>query len=88
MGLTKADVAFNDQVDNDWQAYRHHARIILVRPPSTPSAHPALQVVEIRDNTANAKGPIGNPHVGRFRSRYRGISPMPSTQVIRPKHGT
>jgi hypothetical protein len=72
-GLTKADVAFNDQVDNDGKPIGIMPAIILVPTALNAIGTQLYKSLEIRDNTANAKGPIGNPHVGRFRvevSRY------------------
>jgi hypothetical protein len=72
-GLTKADVAFNDQVDNDGKPIGIMPAIILVPTALNAIGTQLYKSLEIRDNMANAKGPIGNPHVGRFRvevSRY------------------
>jgi hypothetical protein len=72
-GLTKADVAFNDQVDNDGKPIGIMPAIILVPTALNAIGTQLYKSLEIRDNTANTKGPIGNPHVGRFRvevSRY------------------
>ena len=72
-GLTKADVAFNDQVDSDGKPIGIMPAIILVPTALNAIGTQLYKSLEIRDNTANAKGPIGNPHVGRFRvevSRY------------------
>jgi len=72
-GLTKAEVAFMDQVDSDGKPIGVMPAILLV--PTTLSAMGTqlYKSVEIRDTTASTKYPIANPHVGKFRvevSRY------------------
>ncbi len=60
-GLTKADVAFNDQVDNDGKPIGIMPAIILVPTALNAIGTQLYKSLEIRDNTANAKGPIGKP---------------------------
>ncbi len=72
-GLTKAEVAFLNQVDPDGKPIGIMPAVILV--PTALSAMGTLlfKSVEIRDTTASTKYPVANPHAGKFRvevSRY------------------
>lgn len=73
--MTLAETAFMDQVDGDSKPIGVMPTIALV--PTALSA-PATQLyksLEMRDNTANARMPISNPHQGKYRvevSRYLG----------------
>jgi hypothetical protein len=72
-GLTKAEVAFLNQVDGDSKPIGIMPVILLV--PTSLSAQGTLlyKSVEIRDTTASTKYPVANPHAGKFRvevSRY------------------
>jgi len=74
-GLTKAEVAFMDQVDSDGKPIGIMPAIIL-----TPTALSAIgtqlyKSTEIRDTTASTRYPVANPHQGKYRqevSRYLG----------------
>jgi hypothetical protein len=72
-GLTKAEVAFMDQVDSDGKPIGIMPAILLV--PTTLSAigSQLYKSMELRDTTSSTKYPIANPHQGKFRvevSRY------------------
>lgn len=72
-GLTTADVMFNDQVDTDQKPIGIMPAILLVPTALNAIGTQLYKSLELRDNTTNAKTPVGNPHVGRFRvevSRY------------------
>ncbi|RLS59554.1 MAG: hypothetical protein DWH91_00095 [Planctomycetota bacterium] len=72
-GLTLADVMFNDQVDGDGKPIGIMPAILLVPTALNAIGTQLYKSLELRDNTTNAKTPVGNPHVGRFRvevSRY------------------
>ena len=72
-GLTKAEVAFLDQVDGDGKPIGMMPSIMLVPTALSAFGTQLYKSVELRDNTANAKTPVGNPHQGKFRvevSRY------------------
>lgn len=72
-GLTLADVLFNDQVDGDGKPIGIMPAILLVPTALNAIGTQLYKSLELRDNTTNAKTPVGNPHVGRFRvevSRY------------------
>ena len=66
-GLTKAEVAFLDQVDPEGKPIGVMPVIVLV--PTTLSAigSQLYKSMELRDTTANSKFPVSNPHQGRFR---------------------
>jgi len=67
-GLTKAEVAFLDQVDAEGKPIGIMPAIILV--PTTLSAMGTqlFKSLEIRDTTSSTKYPVANPHQGKFRS--------------------
>jgi hypothetical protein len=66
-GLTKAEVAFMDQVDSDNQPIGIMPAILLVPTALSAVASQLFKSLELRDNTANAKFPITNPHQGKYR---------------------
>ena len=72
-GLTKAEVAFLDQVDSDGKPIGIMPAILLVPTALSAMGTQLFKSLEIRDTTANTKYPIANPHQGKFRaevSRY------------------
>jgi len=72
-GLTKAEVAFLDQVDSDGKPIGVMPAILLVPTALSAMGTQLFKSVEIRDTTASTKYPIANPHQGKFRaevSRY------------------
>jgi hypothetical protein len=72
-GLTKAEVAFLDQVDSDGKPIGIMPAILLVPTAQSAMGTQLFKSVEIRDTTASTKYPIANPHQGKFRaevSRY------------------
>ena len=72
-GLTKAEVAFMDQVDADGKPIGIMPAVLLVPTALSAMATQLFKSLEIRDTTASTKYPIGNPHQGKFRaevSRY------------------
>jgi hypothetical protein len=74
-GLTKAEVAFMDQVDSDGKPIGVLPSILLVPTALSAMGSQLFKSLELRDNTANARYPITNPHQGKFRvevSRYLG----------------
>ena len=76
-GLTKAEVAFMEQVDADGKPTGVMPAILLVPPSLSALGSQLFKSLELRDNTSNVKYPITNPHQGKFRvevSRYLGNS--------------
>jgi hypothetical protein len=74
-GLTKAEVAFMDQVDSDGKPIGIMPAILLVPTALSAIGSQLFKSLELRDNTSSAKYPITNPHQGKFRvevSRYLG----------------
>jgi len=72
-GLTKAEVAFMDQVDTDNKPIGVMPAIMLVPTALSAFATQLYKSLELRDTTANTKFPVANPHQGKFRtevSRY------------------
>jgi phage major head subunit gpT-like protein len=72
-GLTKAEVAFLNQVDPDGKPLGIMPAVILVPTALSAMGTMLFKSVEIRDTTASTKYPIANPHAGKFRtevSRY------------------
>jgi phage major head subunit gpT-like protein len=72
-GLTKAEVAFNGQVDSSGRPLGIAPAILLVPTALNAIGSALIKATEIRENTANAKYPIFNPHQGKYRlemSRY------------------
>jgi hypothetical protein len=71
--LTKAEVAFLDQVDSDGKPIGVMPQVLLVPTALSAMATQLFKSVEIRDTTASTKYPVANPHQGKFRaevSRY------------------
>ncbi len=72
-GLSQAETAFMEQVDSEGKPIGVMAAIVLVPPSLSAMATQLNKSLEIRDTTANAKYPVANPHVGKYRaevSRY------------------
>jgi phage major head subunit gpT-like protein len=72
-GLTKAEVAYYDLVDSDGKPIGTMPAILLVPTALSAIGSQLFKSLEMRDNTSNARTPISNPHVGKFRvevSRY------------------
>jgi hypothetical protein len=72
-GLTKAEVAFLDQVDPDGKPIGVMPAIALVPTALSAIGTQLYKSMELRETTSNAKYPIANPHQGKFRvevSRY------------------
>ncbi len=85
-GLTKAEVAFMDQVDADGKPIGIMPAILLVPTALSAMGTQLFKSLEIRDTTASTKYPIGNPHQGKFRtevSRYLGNSTTRATPARR-----
>ncbi len=82
-GLTKAEVAFMDQVDGDGKPIGIMPAIMLVPTALSAIGSQLYKSMELRDTTSSTKYPIANPHQGKFRvevsrylsnSRYTGYS--------------
>ncbi|MCC6907190.1 MAG: hypothetical protein IT430_04545 [Phycisphaerales bacterium] len=72
-GLTKAEVAFMDQVDGDGKPIGIMPSIMLVPTALSAVGTQLFKSMELRDTTASTKYPVSNPHQGKFRvevSRY------------------
>jgi hypothetical protein len=72
-GLTKAEVAFLDQVDPDGKPIGVMPAIALVPTALSAIGTQLYKSLELRETTSNAKYPVANPHQGKFRvevSRY------------------
>jgi len=72
-GLTKAEVAFMDQVDPDGKPVGSMPAIMLVPTALSAVGSQLYKSMELRDTTASTKYPVANPHQGKFRvevSRY------------------
>jgi len=72
-GLTKAEVAFMDQVDGDGKPIGVMPAIMLVPTALSAIGSQLFKSMELRDTTASTKYPVSNPHQGKFRvevSRY------------------
>lgn len=72
-GLTKAEVAFMDQVDSDGKPIGVMPAILVVPTALSAIGTQLNKSLELRDTTANTKFPVANPHQGKFRtevSRY------------------
>jgi len=67
-GLTKAEVAFMDQVDSDGKPIGIMPAIMLVPTALSAMATQLFKSLEIRDTTSSTKYPVANPHQGKFRS--------------------
>jgi hypothetical protein len=74
-GLTLGETTFMDQVDGDGKPIGLMPAILLVPTATSAMASQLFKSLEMRDNTANARMPITNPHQGKYRvevSRYLG----------------
>jgi len=72
-GLTKAEVAFMDQVDTDGKPIGIMPSIMLVPTALSAIGTQLYKSMELRDTTSSTKYPVSNPHQGKFRvevSRY------------------
>jgi hypothetical protein len=72
-GLTKAEVAFMDQVDGDGKPIGVMPALVLVPTALSAIGSQLFKSLELRETTSNAKFPVANPHQGKFRvevSRY------------------
>lgn len=72
-GLTKAEVAFMDQVDPDGKPLGIMPTIMLVPTSLSAVGSQLYKSMELRDTTSSTKFPVNNPHQGKFRvevSRY------------------
>jgi len=72
-GLTKAEVAFMDQVDTDGKPIGIMPAIALVPTALSAIGTQLYKSMELRDTTSSTKYPVANPHQGKFRvevSRY------------------
>lgn len=72
-GLTKAEVAFMDQVDSDGKPIGIMPAILLVPTALSAIGSQLYKSMELRDTTSNKSYPVANPHQGKFRvevSRY------------------
>ena len=72
-GLTKAEVAFMDQVDSDGKPIGIMPAIMLVPTALSAIGSQLYKSMELRDTTSSTKYPVANPHQGKFRvevSRY------------------
>ena len=72
-GLTKAEVAFLNQVDPDGKPIGIMPAVILVPTALSAMGTMLFKSLELRDTTASTKFPVANPHAGKFRvevSRY------------------
>ncbi len=72
-GLTKAEVAFMDQVDSDGKPIGIMPAIMLVPTALSAIGSQLFKSIELRDTTSSTKYPVANPHQGKFRvevSRY------------------
>lgn len=79
-GLTKAEVAFLDQVDSDGKPIGIMPAIVLVPTALAALATQLYKSLELRDTTSSTKYPLANPHQGKFRvevSRYLANSQYP-----------
>lgn len=73
--LTAAETTFMDQVDSDNKPIGVMPVVMLVPTALSASGAQLYKSTEMRDNTANARVPITNPHQGKYRvevSRYLG----------------
>ncbi len=79
-GLTKAEVAFMDQVDSDGKPIGIMPAILLVPTALSAIGSQLYKSMELRDTTSNKSYPVANPHQGKFRvevSRYLSNSQYP-----------
>lgn len=66
-GLTKAEVAFMDQVDSDGKPIGIMPAILLVPTALSAIGSQLYKSMELRDTTSNKSYPVANPHQGKFR---------------------
>ena len=66
-GLTKAEVAFMDQVDSDGKPIGIMPTILLVPTALSATGTQLYKSMELRDTTSNKSYPVANPHQGKFR---------------------
>jgi len=81
-GLTKAEVAFMDQVDSDGKPIGIMPAILLVPTALSAIGSQLYKSMELRDTTSNKSYPVANPHQGKFRvevSRYLSNSQYPGS---------
>ena len=79
-GLTKAEVAFMEQVDTDGKPIGIMPSVVLVPPALSAIATQLNKSLELRDTNTNTRYPVANPHQGKFRtevSRYLSNSKFP-----------
>ncbi|TVQ33888.1 MAG: hypothetical protein EA376_01250 [Phycisphaeraceae bacterium] len=79
-GLTRAEVAFMDQVDSDGKPIGIMPAMMLVPTSLSAIGTQLFRSLELRDTTANTKFPVANPHQGKFRvevSRYLANAQFP-----------
>jgi hypothetical protein len=72
-GLTKAEVAFLDQVDSEGKPIGIMPAVLLVPTALSAMGTQLFKSLELRDTTSSTKYPVANPHQGKFRaevSRY------------------
>ncbi|GAB6166157.1 hypothetical protein JCM19992_21570 [Thermostilla marina] len=72
-GLTKAEVAFMDQVDSDGKPIGIMPAILLVPTALSAIGTQLYKSMELRQPSASSRYPVANPHQGKFRvevSRY------------------
>ena len=72
-GLTKAEIAFLEQVDADGKPTGVTPAILLVPPSLAAIGSQLFKSLELRDFGTPIKHPVANPHTGKFRvevSRY------------------
>ena len=83
-GLTKAEVAFMDQVDGDGKPIGIMPAVVLVPTALSAIGTQLYKSVELRDTTSSTKYPVANPHQGKFRvevSRYLSNSVYPGNSA-------
>ncbi|GAB6184599.1 phage major capsid protein [Thermopirellula anaerolimosa] len=81
-GLTKAEVAFMDQVDSDGKPIGIMPAILLVPTALSAIGSQLFKSMDLRDTTSSTKYPVSNPHQGKFRvevSRYLSSSQYPGS---------
>jgi len=67
-GLTKAEVAFLDQVDSEGKPIGIMPAVLLVPTALSAMGTQLFKSLELRDTTSSTKYPVANPHQGKFRS--------------------
>ena len=66
-GLTKAEVAFMDQVDSDGKPIGIMPAILLVPTALSATGTQLYKSMKLRDTSSSTKYPIASPHQGKFR---------------------